>query len=261
MEIYDNILSRWKEINLSSVEDVEYILSNFKVIFAYNSGKIENQEITYSTTLEIFEGKSISNFNGDYRTMYEMVNQKDCYEFLLEPMIQKRPLSIELIQKVQFELAKQTYDTIRISKGEQPGEFKKGYYVVGEYQVGCAPEEVEKNLVALIDEVNHYTGTNHITTAAYFHLVFERIHPFADGNGRTGRTLLNYYLMLHDCPPIVIHNENRQEYIDAFDRFHYDADITPMVNYLKHETVLTWKHLLPEQKSNPQAPNLEDFTM
>lgn len=258
-ERYNKILELWQNTKRETAADIEYLLSDFKVIFAYNSGRIENDEITYNMMLEIFEGKPVSNFSGNYRTMYEMVNQKDCYGYLLEHIIQKEPLSMELIRRVQYELAKHTYDDVRTAKGECPGEFKKGFYVVGEYQVGSAPEEVEARLKDLIAEVNDYAGSDLMTAAAYLHLVFERIHPFADANGRTGRTLLNYFLLTRDHPPIVIQYENRAQYVEAFDRFHYDADIHPMVHYLKEETVQTWKHLLRERDGKERTVRLKDF--
>lgn len=258
-DFYQEILDMWRHTKRETTADMEYLLSNFKVIFAYNSGRIENDEITYNTTLEIFEGKPVSNFSGDYRTMYEMVNQKDCYGYLLDHIIKKELLSIELIRRVQYELAKHTYDDVRVGKGERPGEFKKGYYVVGQYQVGSAPEKVEEQLTDLIDEVNGYDGGNLMTAAAYFHLVFESIHPFADANGRTGRTLLNYFLLTHDYPPVAIRCENRSKYAEAFDRFHYDADIHPMIEYLKEETIETWKHLLRKVDPEKRKLQLKDF--
>lgn len=51
-------------------------------------------------------------------------------------------------------------------------------------------------------ELNEFGGKD-ILLAAYFHASFENIHPFADGNGQVGRTLLNYYLMIHNEPPVI----------------------------------------------------------
>lgn len=259
MEQYEKIKKAWSEISFRTTADIDHTLSDFKVLFAYHSGKIENDEITYDTTLEVFEGKRILNFSGDYRTLYEVVNQKDCYQFLLDCIVEKRALSIDFIKKIQYELAKHTYDDTRIKKGEIPGSFKKGFYVVGEYQVGSAPEQVEKDLSDLVDELNEYSGDNLLRAVAYFHLVFERIHPFADANGRTGRTLMNYYLMTHNHPPIVIREGNRKEYVAAFDRFHYDADLIPMEDYLRKETVNTWRHIIREPEVMPKHMSLDEL--
>lgn len=257
---YAKICEKWSQMDLKTAADIDYVLSDFKVLFAYHSGKIENDEITYDTTLEVFEGQRIRNFNGDYRTLYEVVNQKDCYQYLLEQIADKQPLSLELIQKVHYELAKNTYDETRAKKGEQPGAFKKGFYVVGEYQIGSAPEQVEERLTDLIEQVNEYDSNDLMKPAAYFHLVFERIHPFADGNGRTGRILLNHYLITHGHPPVVIREGNRKEYAAAFDVFHYDAELTPMEDYLKKEIVDTWKHLVREPEIVPRRMSLAELS-
>ncbi len=71
------------------------------------------------------------------------------------------------------------------------GEFKKHYYVAGIHEVGFAPEDAEREVSELIAEVNAYKGPDVLKAGAYFHARFEHIHPFADGNGRVGRTLLN----------------------------------------------------------------------
>ena len=58
-----------------------------------------------------------------------------------------------------------------------------------------------------------------IIGGAYFHAKFENIHPFADGNGRAGRTLMNYYFLLHGHPPVIIYEEDRKEYYKALEQF------------------------------------------
>jgi Fic family protein len=54
-----------------------------------------------------------------------------------------------------------------------------------------------------------------IVLAIIFHHKFEKIHPFMDGNGRTGRMLLNYILIKNNYPPIVIRNRNREKYLKS----------------------------------------------
>ena len=64
---------------------------------------------------------------------------------------------------------------------------------------------------------------------AWFHLNFEGIHPFIDGNGRTGRLILNFDLMQHGYPPINVKFTDRKRYYEAFDAYYRDNDARPMV--------------------------------
>ncbi|MCD8106044.1 MAG: Fic family protein [Lachnospiraceae bacterium] len=80
-------------------------------------------------------------------------------------------------------------------------------------------------LEELLEEVKEEEGKDVMAIAAYFHLRFEEIHPFADGNGRLGRTLLNYYLMTHDYPPLVLFEEDKKTYYMALTVFDKTGEI------------------------------------
>jgi len=90
--------------------------------------------------------------------------------------------------------------------------------------------------------------------AAYFHARFEYIHPFADGNGRVGRTLINYFLMLQNHPPLIIHDEDKAVYYDALAAYDNLKDIEPMAAFLKRQTERTWEMTLElERRRNMKA--------
>ena len=82
---------------------------------------------------------------------------------------------------------------------------------------------------------------NALTAAAYFHAKFENIHPFADGNGRTGRLAMNYLLVLHGHPPVIIHEEDRKEYYDALETWDVQQELVPLQEFLKRQTEKTWE--------------------
>ena len=238
---YNEIITFWKAKNIHTIDELEQILSNFRIIFAYNSGAIENSQITYHNTREIFENGKVVNFTGDLRTIYEIGNQKDCYDYLVKKIINKEPLSPDLIKAIHKNLTKGTYDERRWERGERPGEYKKHDYVVGNDQ-GALPEEVAGEIEELCDEVKDIPdrGENIIKTAAYIHCKFENTHPFADGNGRVGRTLMNYYLMIHNFPPLVIFNETKDRYYAALDHYDKTGEIAPFVNHMKDCMENTW---------------------
>lgn len=239
--LYAEIVKLWKEKKIDTVSALEQALSNFRIVFAYHSGVIENPEISYHNTREIFENGKVVNFTGDIRTVFEIQNQKKCYDFLCEKIINKDPINSELIRKIHKELTEGTYDERRWERGERPGQFKIHDYVVANDQ-GAFPEDVPGEIEELCDEIRDVAdkGENIIKTAAYVHCKFENIHPFADGNGRVGRTLMNYFLMTHDHPPLVVYNETKDIYYKALE--HYDAtgDIGKFVDYMKQSLERTW---------------------
>jgi Fic family protein len=248
MDIED-IIKDWQREPIKEVVDIEDKLHNFRILFAYHSGKIENEQIDYHDTREIFENGRISNYTGDVRTLFEQQNQKDCYDLLKKAIVDKEQISIELIKKIHYELSKGTYDEKRFSKGEQPGKFKKHDYIVGYYDVGSASSEVEEDLLELLNEIKEYKGNKTLTVAAYFHASFENIHPFADGNGRVGRTLLNYYLMINNYPPLVIFEEDKKEYYKALEAFDKDEEIAQLVDFLTLQLNKTWNRKKLIQKN------------
>lgn len=239
---YLEIVEAWKRKNIATVEDLDQALSNFKVVFAYNSGRIENPEITYHNTREVFENGQVVNFTGAVRTIFEMQNQKRCYDFLLERIIEKEIITQEFIKEVHLLLMKDTYNESRLRMGERPGEYKKHDYVIGLTEQGALPEEVAAEMQELCEKLEGVsdTGENIIRTAAYLHCKFEKIHPFADGNGRTGRTLMNYYLMTHNHPPLIIYYETKDSYYKALDYYDRTGEITLLADYMKECAEQTW---------------------
>lgn len=242
---YFEAITYWQSQKIDSIPKLKTFLDSFQILFAYNSGAIENSEVTYHDTREIFENGKVINFTGDLRTLYEITNQKDCAAYLLDKIISKEPLSVELIKKIHKLLTKGTYDEIRYNKNmERPGEYKKHDYVTGRNEVGSNVENVMGDMQNLVTEVNNIStndSENVIKIAAYFHNVLEEIHPFADGNGRLGRTLVNYILMIHDLPPIIIYNEDKKYYYAALEKFDEEQDLSSMVEFFKYEMEKTWE--------------------
>ena len=95
---YIETVHKWKQKNIKNISDLEAVLSNFSILFAYHSGVIENPEITYHTTREIFENGKVINFTGDVRTVFEIKNQKICYDWLKDKIIEKAIITPEFIK-------------------------------------------------------------------------------------------------------------------------------------------------------------------
>lgn len=259
---YKRAVELWQSYKIASAADLDKYLDNFRILFAFHSGKIENEEITYDDTREIFENGRVVKYTGSPRALFEQQNQKLCYELLKGKIVKKEPFSIELVKEIHKVLTSGTYDERRyIENEERPGEFKKHDYVTGVHEVGAAAENVEKDLTELIAEVNAYEGKDVLNAAAYFHARFEYIHPFADGNGRVGRTLMNYYLMTHNHPPLIVYNEDKRMYYECLQKYDEAEDLNPLYEFLKYEIEKTWgKALALANGVKQERKGLSDFT-
>ena len=245
MGIYSRVFELWQSYKIASADDLDKYLDSFRILFAFHSGKIENQEINYHDTREIFENGRVVNYTGSPCTVFEQQNQKLCYEVLKEKIVKKEPLSLELVKEIHKVLTSGTYDERRyIANDERPGEFKKHDYVTGIHEVGSAVENVESDMTDLIAEVNEYKGKDVLKAAAYLHARFEYIHPFADGNGRVGRTLTNYYLMIHNHPPLIVYDEDKGLYYQCLQKYDETEELNPLYEFFKYETEKTWEKAL-----------------
>lgn len=260
MEQYHKAVELWQSWHVQSPSDIDQRLDSFRILFAYHSGKIENDDVTYNDTREIFENGKIVAYTGSPRAIFEQQNQKLCYEVLKPKIAEKEPLSLELIQEIHRVLTSGTYDEHRyIDNGERPGEFKKHDYVTGINEVGSLPEDVPADLSDLLEEIAEVGASAPLKAGAYFHARFEYIHPFADGNGRVGRTLMNYWLMTNDYPPLVIYEEDRKDYYDALRQYDEEEKLDALISFLQAETVKTWGRYIPNSTPQAERKGLADF--
>lgn len=241
MTPYEKAVKLWQGKNIDSDARLAEALNEHGITFAYNSGKIENDHITYHDTKEIFERDKVSSYTGDLKTLFEIRNARDANEFVLASFHDRRQLDEKFIKKLHFILTKNTYDMRRYELGERPGKYKKHDYVTGKEEVGAAPEDVALEMQELLSELYNIPDEKILIAAAYFHAKFENIHPFADGNGRTGRLAMNYFLILHNHPPIIIHEEDRREYYQSLEAWDKEQKLEPLISFLRKQTAKTWE--------------------
>ena len=241
MTDYEKAVALWRKRNIKTDAELAEALNGHSIAFAYHSGKIENDNVTYNDTREIFEHDGVTSYTGDLRTLFEIRNSRDANELLLRAFSERRPVDEALVREFQRVLTQNTYDTRRWQLGERPGEYKRRDYVTGRNEIGAAPEDVHEEMAELLDELTDIPEDGALTAAAYFHAKFENIHPFADGNGRTGRLLMNYFLLLHNHPPVIIHEEDRKAYYSALEAWDESQTLDPLTSFLREQTAKTWR--------------------
>ena len=244
MADYEKAVALWQKKKIETDAELAEALNGHSIAFAYHSGRIENENITYNDTREIFEHDSVTSYTGDLRTLFEIRNAREANELLLSSFNEKRPLDEALVKEFQRCLTQNTYDTRRWQLGERPGEYKYHDYVTGKEEIGAAPEDVQEEMAELLSEMMDFPKEKVLVAAAYFHAKFENIHPFADGNGRTGRLVMNYILLLYGHPPVIIHEEDRKGYYSALEAWDKRQEFEPLIDYLKGQTAKTWEKQL-----------------
>lgn len=254
---YESILEFWKKQNIKNANELASVLSSYSVNFAYNSGKIENDEITYHDTREVFDKNGVTSYTGSTKTLFEIQNSKAAYERMLTAFDTKQTIDEEFLKEIQMILTNGTYDERRYQIGERPGEYKHHDYVTGKNEVGASVDDVQEEVCELLDELKDIDDKNALVAAAYFHAKFENIHPFSDGNGRVGRLLMNYILLIHNHPPITIYEEDRKNYYNALEKFDEELELNCLIDFLKSQLVKTWVKQLNKSK---QKSSLSDFT-
>jgi len=193
-------------------KQIQDILDRFTVNFTYESNAIEGNSLTLKDVTLIL-GENLVPKDKDLREVYETRNTREAVELLFNNKIK---ITIKDILKIQAVIVKDTGVTL--------GFKKLPNYIKMRNLETTPPEKVEEEINKLIEWYDENQGRIHpLKLATEFHARFERIHPFEDGNGRTGRILLNTILLEEDYPPIIIRKTARVAYfssLEAFDSGH-----------------------------------------
>ena len=249
---YMQAIDYWKSLEIDSLGKTQDILKDFRILFSYHSGVIENTNIKYLDVKEIFDSRRVINYTGDLVTLYEIDNLRISFDYMLSKAIDKEPLSEEMIKKFHKLLTSGTYDERRyVVNEERPGEYKKHEYVTGKNEVGSLPVDVSNDMRSLLKEVNDIelnSDEDVMVLVAYVHNMVEHIHPFADGNGRLGRLLINYLLLVNGLLPLIIFNEDKSLYYECLQKFDEDDNLSATVGFLKIEMEKTWEKVIDKSK-------------
>jgi len=174
----------------------------------YNSNAIENSTLTLKETEKILLEMEVAR-NVDIREVFEAKNLARVAEYIRNKY-KDEDVSTELMLRLHQMLIGGIDDPIA-------GRFRRvnEYVRVGTH-IAPPPEHIEHLLEQAIVEYNSDHQTFFSDKIAHFHLEFETVHPFNDGNGRIGRVLINFHLLQLGFPPIIIRNKEKSEYYAAF---------------------------------------------
>lgn len=172
----------------------------------YHSNAIEGSTLTYVETYAILYNDNSFKIQGkEPREIYEAINHKKALEFVFENLKNKEEFSEKMIKKINEIINKDIKDT--------EGYRKIQVYIRGSEHIPPSPEKIPNLMTYFVYNYNN-NDDDIFNKIARYHIEFEKIHPFEDGNGRTGRLLINYELMKNNIAPVVISKEERTHYFE-----------------------------------------------
>ncbi len=194
---------------------------DFTINYTYNSNAIEGNTLTLSETRLVLEGVTID--QKPLNDHLEAVGHRDAFQYMLTLVSEDNPLTEHII--------KELHSLVLMGRPMDKGVYRRiPVMISGATHTPPQPYLVQPKMEQLLTEFTESKSHIHpLQRIAKFHLDFEGIHPFIDGNGRTGRLLLNFALMRAGYLPIDIKFTDRRRYYAAFEAYYAQGDIAPMV--------------------------------
>lgn len=190
--------------------ELERLNEEFLTEYTYNSNAIEGNTLTLRETDMVLRGLTID--QKSLKEHLEVIGHKEAFDFVTEIVKEKCEINERVIKQIHY--------LVLADKKDDRGVYRR----VPVRIMGAAHETAQPYLIVTkMEELlrNYLASEEHIVTKlARFHIEFEGIHPFIDGNGRTGRLLVNLELMKAGYPPIDIKFTDRIAYYNAFDEYH-----------------------------------------
>lgn len=191
----------------------------------YNSNAIENSTLSLSETEKILLEMRVSR-NVSIREVFEAKNLARVMEY-----IENKAKGLEVNPQLILFLHKMLISGINDNIA---GRFReKGEYVKVGTHIAPAPENLERLIDDTIEKFHTTVEEHFLDKISRFHLEFETIHPFNDGNGRIGRVLMNYQFLRFGFPTMIIPYKDRKAYYESFSKYRSSSkSIDEMTNIL-----------------------------
>lgn len=204
--------------------EVERLRDEFMIEFTYNSNAIEGNTLTLKETAMALEGMTID--KKPLKDHLEAVGHRDAFLYVQDIAKKDMPLSESVIKNI--------HALVLMNRPEDKGVYRRiPVRIMGAFTEPVQPYLIEPKIAELVATDNERKGVLHdIERVARFHLEFEGIHPFIDGNGRTGRLLMNLELIKCGYPPINVKFADRKRYYDAFDAYYKDGNPNKMIDMI-----------------------------
>ena len=198
--------------------ELERLNEEFVTEYTYNSNAIEGNTLSLRETDMVLRGLTIDKKPLSHHL--EAIGHKEAFDYVVSLVQQNEPLTERIIKEIHY--------LVLADKKEDRGVYRRiPVTIMGAAHEPVQPYLIQPKMEQLLSDYSN--DENHIVSRlARFHIEFEAIHPFIDGNGRTGRLLVNLELMKAGFPPIDIKFADRVSYYNAFDEYHVKHNLGAM---------------------------------
>lgn len=200
-------------------------------MLAYNSNKIEGSTLTEKQTASLFDTGTLSSEDAVIRA--KDVEEMTGHFLMFNEMLKTYdlPLSHELIKRYHYKLKSGVFEDI--ANGYPIGAYKNRRNMVSNI-VTALPEEVEERMTDLLERYNA-ADQHDLRDLAQFHAEYEMIHPFQDGNGRTGRIILFKECLKNGIVPFIVSDDRKVDYYHALNAAQTQKDFGPLETFFLEE--------------------------
>ena len=204
--------------------EVERLRNEFMVNYTYNSNAIEGNTLTLQETALVLQGLTVD--RKPLKDHLEAVGHRDAFLHIQELAKRKSRLREHEIRSI--------HTLVLMDKPEDRGVYRRvPVTIVGAYTEPVQPYMIAPKMEELLRQNEERKKTMHpVERIARFHLEFEGIHPFIDGNGRTGRLIMNLELIRSGYPPINVKFADRKRYYEAFGAYYRDGSADAMIRLI-----------------------------
>lgn len=237
MEKIDTLYKEWMGLQPLSFENQKRLDQKFMLEFNYNSNHIEGNTLTYGQTkLLLMFGETTG--DAKLRDYEEMKAHNVGLELVKrEAKDKERPLTEYFIRELNRTILVE--DFYKVSKSGGRSQVKVGQYktrpnsvitATGEMFDYASPEETPALMTDLVKWYNEEDAKGElcpVQLATLFHYRYIRIHPFEDGNGRIARLLVNYILMRHGYPMVIVQTKDKENYLNVLHKCDIKVGLNP----------------------------------
>lgn len=210
LDIIDSKKKELDSLRPLTAGELERLAEEFIVEYTYNSNAIEGNTLTLRETDMVLRGLTID--QKPLKDHLEAVGHKEAFAFVQELVKDKAPLSEHVIKQIHY--------LVLADKRDDRGVYRRvPVKILGAKHEPVQPYLIQPKMEQLLESYKN-SAEHMLPRLARFHIEFEGIHPFIDGNGRTGRLLVNLELMKAGYPPIDIKFSDRLAYYRAFDEYY-----------------------------------------